>query len=122
MTTKSSQYENIMQKYPNKIPIIVNKYDDKDDLPEINKTKYLVEKNMKFTNFVYIIRKRIKLNSGDTLYIKPFAEYRITKKNYKILAMKIIGKINKEVIDELKSISSKNIKKIILEKNQWFKK
>jgi glyoxylate utilization-related uncharacterized protein len=66
--------------------------------------------------------KRIKLNSGDTLYIKPFAEYRITKKNSKILAMKIIGKINKEVIDELKSISSKNIKKIILEKNQWFKK
>ena len=28
MTTKLSQYENIMQKYPNKIPIIVNKYDN----------------------------------------------------------------------------------------------
>jgi len=69
MTTKLSQYQNIMQKYPNKIPIIVNKYDNKDDLPEINKTKFLVEKNMKFTNFVYIIRKRIKLNSEKAIFI-----------------------------------------------------
>ena len=40
MTTKSSQYENIMQKYPNKIPIIVNKYDDKDNLDNYENPKY----------------------------------------------------------------------------------
>ena len=59
---------NIMIKYPDRIPIIVEKYKD-CNLQEIDKCKFLVPKDMSIGQFVYIIRKRIKLDSTQTLFI-----------------------------------------------------
>lgn len=64
-----SQSEKLIEKYPNKIPIIVRKYDKEKNLPSINKSKYIVPKEMNFTNFIYIIRKRINLSSEKAIFI-----------------------------------------------------
>ena len=58
MTDEILQSEKIMKKYPDKIPVIVKKFKN-TNLPDINKSKYIVPKDMNFTNFVYIIRKHI---------------------------------------------------------------
>jgi GABA(A) receptor-associated protein len=64
-----SQSSKIFEKYPDKIPIIVNKYDKEKTLPDINKKKYIVPKEMNFTKFIYIIRKRINLSSEKAIFI-----------------------------------------------------
>lgn len=68
MSDKILQSEKIMKKYPDKIPVIVTKFKN-TDLPEINKSKYIVPKDMNFTNFVYIIRKHVKLSSDKAIFI-----------------------------------------------------
>ena len=59
---------NIKNKYPDRVPIIVERYRDAN-LPNIDKSKYLVPKDMTLGQFIYVIRKRIKLESNQALFI-----------------------------------------------------
>ena len=60
--------KNILAKYPERIPIIVEKYEG-CELPEIDKLKYLVPKDMTMPQFIFVIRKRIKLTPSQTLFV-----------------------------------------------------
>jgi GABA(A) receptor-associated protein len=59
---------NIKQKYKDRIPIIVEKYKD-SILPNIDKCKYLVPEDMSLGQFIYVIRKRIKLDADQSLFV-----------------------------------------------------
>ena len=62
----------IKTKYPNYIPIIVRtkKGTKKNSDLILNKTKYLVGEEITISQFIYIIRKKIKnLNNSDSIYI-----------------------------------------------------
>ena len=65
---RSKESKKIIDKYPNRLPIIVEK-DKKSDLPNIDKHKYLVPNDISVGQFIYIIRKRIKLQPEKALYI-----------------------------------------------------
>ena len=52
----------ILEKYPDRIPIILEKNKD-SDIKLIEKTKYLVPRNMVMTQFIFTIRKNILANS-----------------------------------------------------------
>lgn len=58
----------IMNKYPSRIPIIVEKC-KKSTFNEIDKNKYLVPKELNMNQFVYIIRKRIKLDKSQSIFL-----------------------------------------------------
>ena len=58
----------VIEKYPDRIPIIVQK-DNKSDIQDIDKYKYLVPKNMSISQFSFIIRKRIKLDPSQAIFI-----------------------------------------------------
>ena len=60
-TKRLSESTNIKNKYPDRIPIIVEKYKG-STLPDIDKCKYLVPKDMNLGQFVYIIRKGLNLS------------------------------------------------------------
>ena len=62
---------NIKEKYTDRIPIIVEKHHT-CNLPEIDKCKYLVPKDMTMSQFIFVIRKRIKLNSNQALFFYTF--------------------------------------------------
>ena len=70
MSTKETIEESrrIMEKYPTRIPIIVNK-ERRCNLPVIDKNKYLVDKHMNIREFIYIIRKRIELDKSTAMFI-----------------------------------------------------
>ena len=55
--TESSK---IIERYPDRIPIIVEK-DKKSKIKDIDKNKFLVPNDMTLGQFMYVIRKRIKL-------------------------------------------------------------
>ena len=57
----------ILEKFPNKIPIIVNRYSN--NMPDIDKKKFLVPKHITVSEFMVILRKRINITSDKAFYI-----------------------------------------------------
>jgi GABA(A) receptor-associated protein len=65
---RKSEASRIRDKYPDRIPVIVEKA-NKSDMPDIDKKKYLVPADLTVGQFVYVIRKRIKLSAERAIYI-----------------------------------------------------
>jgi len=68
---RSAESERILLKYPDRIPIIVqkNKSSSSDILPALAKTKFLVPNHVTFGQFLYIIRARMSLPAEKALFI-----------------------------------------------------
>lgn len=58
----------ILQKYPDRIPMIVERSNVCKNIDEIDRQKYLVPCDLTMGQFVFVIRKRIKLDSSQGLY------------------------------------------------------
>ena len=58
----------VINKYPDRLPIIVQR-DNKSELPEVDKCKYLVPRNMTMSQFSFVIRKRIQLEPSQAIFI-----------------------------------------------------
>ena len=57
----------IIEKYPDRIPIILKKNID-SDIKSIEKTKYLVPRNMVMTQFIFTIRKNLTIKPEQALF------------------------------------------------------
>lgn len=66
---RKTEFERIKKKYPDRIPVIVEKSKIVDSTPNIDKQKFLVPKDLTVGQFVYVIRKRIKLDPEKALFI-----------------------------------------------------
>lgn len=60
--------ELIMEKYPERLPIIVERHSSSLNIPEINRNKYLVPSDLTFGQMVYVIRKRIEIPAEQGMY------------------------------------------------------
>lgn len=58
----------ILTKYPDRIPIICEKTKNQN-LPYINKNKYLVTQDLTIGQFIYVIRNRMKLSPEFALFL-----------------------------------------------------
>ncbi|RUP42988.1 microtubule-associated protein [Jimgerdemannia flammicorona] len=65
---RKAEAERIRQKYPDRIPVICEKV-EKSDIATIDKKKYLVPSDLTVGQFVYVIRKRIKLSPDKAIFI-----------------------------------------------------
>ena len=63
-----SESDRILKKYPNRIPVIVEK-DPRSKLNDIDKNKFLVPNDMNFSQFIYVIRRRINLLPEAALFL-----------------------------------------------------
>tara|TARA_B100001173_G_scaffold291463_1_gene282878 strand:- start:646 stop:1005 length:360 start_codon:yes stop_codon:yes gene_type:complete len=61
----------IIKKYPNRIPLIVEKLSNRNDtiIPNIDKNKYLVPEDLTVGQLMYVIRKRIKMTPEKAIFI-----------------------------------------------------
>jgi GABA(A) receptor-associated protein len=66
---RRSESKRMIEKYPDRIPVIVQKAHGSGDIPDIDKKKYLVPGDLSIGQFVCIIRKRIKLDPKIALFI-----------------------------------------------------
>jgi|TARA_Y100000389_G_scaffold87245_1_gene83825 GABA(A) receptor-associated protein len=57
----------IIEKYPDRIPIVVEKSKN-SKVKDIDKNKYLVPSDMTLSQFLYIVRKRIDLDTSEALF------------------------------------------------------
>jgi GABA(A) receptor-associated protein len=67
--TRKEEADRIMDKYPNRIPIIVHKDKRCKDIPDIDRTKYLVPDDLTVGQFLYVLRRRIKLSHEKSIYL-----------------------------------------------------
>jgi GABA(A) receptor-associated protein len=65
---RSAEAERILKKYPNRIPVIVEKV-FASQITEIDKKKYLVPRDLTVGQFMYVIRKRIKLSQEKAIFL-----------------------------------------------------
>jgi GABA(A) receptor-associated protein len=65
---RKAEFDRIRSKYPDRIPLIAERV-DKSNIPEIYKKKYLVPADLTMGQFVYVIRKRIKLPPEQAIFI-----------------------------------------------------
>lgn len=61
----------IIKKYPNRIPLIIEKLSNRNDtiIPNIDKNKYLVPEDLTVGQLMYVIRKRIKMTPEKAIFI-----------------------------------------------------
>ena len=52
-------------RYPTRVPVIV---EPRENAPLIDKRKYMTPSDLLFSQFMYVIRKRINLDKGKSLY------------------------------------------------------
>ena len=65
---RKEESSRIKTKYPDRIPIIVEKNRD-SDIEDIDKEKYLVPNDLTLGQFIFVIRKRIKLPAEKALFV-----------------------------------------------------
>ena len=61
--------EKITKKYPDRIPIIVEPCKGVPTIPIIDKRKYLVPRDLTMGQFLFVIRKRLKLTHDKALFV-----------------------------------------------------
>jgi len=65
---RKAEATRIKEKYTERLPVIVSKHED-CTLPNIDKSKFLVPKDMTLSQFMFVIRKRIDLSSHEALFV-----------------------------------------------------
>ena len=59
----------VFRKYPSRIPIICERGTNCTQLPALDKRKYLVPNDLTVAQFIYVIRKRMSLDSARALFV-----------------------------------------------------
>ncbi|XP_048736627.1 microtubule-associated proteins 1A/1B light chain 3C-like [Ostrea edulis] len=66
---RRGEVRGIRSKFPNKVPVIVERYYKELQLPVLDKSKFLVPQELSMSQFSAIIRNRMSLNSSQAFYL-----------------------------------------------------
>jgi GABA(A) receptor-associated protein len=64
---RSKESTTMLQRFPDRIPIIVERRCEQ--VPRIDKRKYMAPSSLTMGQFAYVIRKRLKLKSSDAIFL-----------------------------------------------------
>ena len=59
----------VMEKYPDRIPVIMERSKTCKYVPDIDRIKFLVPKDIVVSQFIFIIRKRINITSEKAIFV-----------------------------------------------------
>ncbi|XP_074861369.1 microtubule-associated protein 1 light chain 3 gamma-like [Carettochelys insculpta] len=66
---RKSEVAAVRSKFPNKLPVILERYPKEKMLPALDRTKFLVPQELTMGQFVTIIRNRMSLSSTQSFYL-----------------------------------------------------
>ncbi len=69
LASRIEEVQGIRSKFPNKVPVIVERFHKERNLPQLDKTKFLVPQELTMSQFVTIIRNRMSLNATQAFYL-----------------------------------------------------
>ena len=59
----------IRLRFPNKVPVIVERYAKETSLPVLDKTKFLVPQDLQMAKFLAVIRNRMRVGQTQAFYL-----------------------------------------------------
>ncbi|XP_057790331.1 autophagy-related protein 8i-like [Salvia miltiorrhiza] len=65
---RAEESQDIIAKYPDRVPVVAERY-SKSDLPEMEKRKFLVPRDMSVGQFIHILGARLRLTPGKALFV-----------------------------------------------------
>jgi GABA(A) receptor-associated protein len=65
---RKAEADRIREKYPNRIPVICERVLN-SNIPDIEKIKYLLPTDLTVGQFIYVIRRRVKLSPEKAMFI-----------------------------------------------------
>ncbi|XP_054716699.1 microtubule-associated proteins 1A/1B light chain 3A-like [Uloborus diversus] len=69
LTLRRQEALDIKEKFPRKLPVIVEKADGEKNLPDLDRSKFLVPDDMTMSQFVGIVRSRLRLKQNQAFYL-----------------------------------------------------
>jgi GABA(A) receptor-associated protein len=66
---RQTESARIMQRFPGRIPIIIEKSNRATDIPDLPRNRYLAPADMTVGQFIYVIRKSISLPPEKALFV-----------------------------------------------------
>ena len=67
---RKKETDDILKKYPDRIPCILEKsIGNSNELPNIDKEKFLVPGDLRMSQFMFVIRKRINIRPEQAIFI-----------------------------------------------------
>ncbi len=66
---RCKESKRIREKFPQRIPIIVERARNSQSVPELDKTRFLVPGEITVAQFLYVIRRRMTLPPETALYV-----------------------------------------------------
>ena len=69
MVSRSEGAHKIRQRYPDRIPVIVSRDTKCTNVPELDRTKFLVPDGFAFSQFMYVVRKRLELPPEKAIFM-----------------------------------------------------
>ena len=66
---RKSEFKNINMKYPDRIPVIVERASHHNLIPQIDKKKYLISHDLTMYQVLYTIRRRLRLSETQAIFV-----------------------------------------------------
>ena len=67
--SRSSESKRICAKFPGRVPVIVERSKSSPSLPQIDKPKFLAPKELTVGQFMFVVKRRLKLSSEQAMYL-----------------------------------------------------
>jgi len=67
LETRLEESGRILKRFPDRIPIILERYDNKT--PELTKYKFLIPPNTSLSLLIYHVRKKVKINEIESIFL-----------------------------------------------------
>ncbi|XP_013927409.1 PREDICTED: microtubule-associated proteins 1A/1B light chain 3C-like [Thamnophis sirtalis] len=67
--TRKNETTEIRGKYPNKIPVVVERYRKEKTLPQLDRIKFLVSPDISMSQFLFTLRTRLSLTATQAFYL-----------------------------------------------------
>lgn len=68
LETRKMEAKKIKNKYPDRVPVIVEMSDPESKI-KIDKNKYLVPSDLTVSQFIFVLRRRLKLKPEEAIYL-----------------------------------------------------
>jgi len=69
LESRKRESARVREKFPGRIPIIVERLDRATTVPLIDKQKFLVPSDLTLGQFIFVIRSRMKMTSEQALFV-----------------------------------------------------
>ncbi|KAI2805501.1 hypothetical protein RDWZM_008754 [Blomia tropicalis] len=69
LAARKEEVLGIRLRFPNKVPVVVERYSKEKNLPKLDKTKFLVPQELLMAKFVAVIRNRMHINPTQAFYM-----------------------------------------------------